>query len=351
MAEKWSRGRRFLNFYGPTETTIFSTWEIFEDAVLGLKGPTIGRPIRNLQIYVVDAQLKPVPIGVTGEILIGGAGLARGYVNRPAKTAEKFIPNPFSPGGPGARLYRTGDLARLRADGRVEFLGRADGQVKLRGFRIELGEVESTIGAYPGVVEVAVAIRGEGGTQSLAAYVVWEEGKKDLAGLREKVEGRLPEYMVPAAWTELPALPRNANGKVDRLVLRAMQIEQEVRAHVEPETPLERFLVDTWREVLRVERVGLHDNFLELGGNSISGAMLAYQIQATLGEELHAVVIFDAPTVAKLARLLAERFPDRVIRLWGEESLPESLRQELLELASLIDEADLEEMALQMEEG
>ncbi|HSJ76433.1 MAG TPA: phosphopantetheine-binding protein, partial [Gemmatimonadales bacterium] len=197
---------------------------------------------------------------------------------------------------------------------------------------------------------VAVAVRGEGPSQTLAAYIVWED-ESDLAGLRQRAESRLPDYMVPASWIELPALPRNANGKVDRLVLRAMQIEQEVRAHVEPETPLERFLVDTWREVLRVERVGLHDNFLELGGNSISGAMLAYQIQATLGEELHAVVIFDAPTVAKLARLLAERFPDRVIRLWGEESLPESLRRELLDLANLIDEADLEEMALQMEEG
>jgi amino acid adenylation domain-containing protein len=350
LAEKWSRGRRFLNFYGPTETTIFSTWEIFEDAVLGLKGPTIGRPIRNLQIHIVDPQLKPVPIGMTGEIMIGGVGLARGYVNRPAKTAEKWVPNPFAEGEPGSRLYRTGDLARLRADGRIEFLGRADGQVKLRGFRIELGEVESVIAAYPGVLEAAVAIRGESGSQSLAAYVVWEEGKKNLAGLREKVESRLPDYMVPSAWTELPALPRNANGKVDRLVLRAMQVEQEVRAHVEPETPLECFLVDTWRDVLRVDRVGLHDNFLELGGNSINGAMLAYQIQATLGEELHAVVIFDAPTVAKLARLLAERFPDRVVRIWGEESLPESLRRELLELADLLGDADLEEMALRLDQ-
>ncbi|HYU33923.1 MAG TPA: amino acid adenylation domain-containing protein [Thermoanaerobaculia bacterium] len=352
LAEKWSRGRRFLNFYGPTETTIFSTWEIFEDAVLGLKGPTIGRPLRNLQIHVVDGQLETVPIGVTGEIVIGGVGLARGYVNRPTKTAEKWLPNPFAE-EPGSRLYRTGDLARLRADGRIEFLGRADGQVKLRGFRIELGEVESTIGAYPGVREVAVDIRGDGAARSLAAYVVWEEGKKDLETLRETIESRLPDSMVPSAWTELPALPRNANGKLDRLVLRAMQIEQEVREHVEPVTPLERFLVDTWRDVLRVDRVGLHDNFLDLGGNSISGAMLAYQIQATLGEELHAVVIFDAPTVAKLARLLAERFPDLVIRIWGEESLPDSVCQEILELADLIAEGGLEalEGSLGQEDG
>jgi amino acid adenylation domain-containing protein len=344
LAEKWSRGRRFLNFYGPTETTIFSTFEIFEDAVLGLKAPTIGRPVRNLEVYVVDSLLQPVPIGVIGEIVIGGVGVSRGYVNRPDKTAAKFIPNPFAEGEPGARLYLTGDTARLRADGRIEYLGRADGQVKLRGFRIELGEIESTIAAWPGVLEVAVAVRGEGTAQKLAAYVVWEEGRtSELAGLRDKVESRLPEYMVPSSWIELPALPRNANGKVDRLVLRAMQDAQSEREHVDPETPLERFLVDLWREILRVDKLSLHDNFLEMGGNSISGAMMAYHIQETLGEELHAVAIFDAPTVAKLARLLGERYPDRVLGIWGEESLPESVRKELMEMVALMDESEVEE--------
>jgi hypothetical protein len=242
-------------------------------------------------------------------------------------------------------------MGRLRADGRIEYLGRADGQVKLRGQRIELGEIEAVLGADPGVREVAVAVRGERTAQRLAAYVVWKEGRTpDLEVLRQRAEKRLPESMVPTSWIELPALPRNASGKVDRLVLRAMQADEGEREHVEPETPLERFLVDTWREVLRVDKVSLHDNFLELGGNSISGAMLAYQIQATLGEELHAVVVFDAPTVARLARLLAERYPDRVIRIWGEESLPESLRQELLELAELIGDDEVEELGQESEQ-
>jgi len=351
MVQRWSRGRRLFNVYGPTETTVIVACEGFRDAVLGSKGPTMGRPLGNLEIHVVDPQLRPVPVGVIGEIAIGGAGVARGYYKRPGKTAEKLVPSPFAA---GARLYRTGDLARRRADGRIEFIGRADGQVKLRGFRVELGEVESVIAAYPGVHDVAVDVRGEGNARMLAAYVVWEaEAERDLAGLRRQVASRLPEYMVPASWIEIPELPRTANGKVDRLVLRAMQEERGEREHVDPETPLEQFLVDVWKEILRVDKVSLHDHFLELGGNSINGAMLAYQIQATLGEELHAVAIFDAPTVADLARLLAERYPDRVIRVWGEESLPESLRQELLALADLIDEADVEalERSLDHEDG
>ncbi|HVR96985.1 MAG TPA: amino acid adenylation domain-containing protein [Thermoanaerobaculia bacterium] len=336
LVARWSHGHRLLNCYGPTEATVFATVDAFEEEEIGLKAPPIGRPIGNLEAYVVDAWLRPVPPGVVGELAIGGAGVARGYLGRVAKTAEKFVPDPFAArrGEIGARLYRTGDLARVRPDGRIETLGRADGQVKLRGVRIELGEVESTLTAQPGVREAAVDVRGEGTAQRLAAYVVWEEGGQDsdLAGLRRRIAALLPESMVPASWIEVQALPRTANGKLDRLVLRALQDQSgEPERHEEPRTPLERFLVELWLDVLRLERLSIHDNFLELGGNSINGAMLAFHLQEALGENMHAVVIFDAPTVAELARFLAIRYPDKVMEIWGEESLPDSVREAILE--------------------
>jgi natural product biosynthesis luciferase-like monooxygenase protein/amino acid adenylation domain-containing protein len=348
LVERWSRGRRLLNCYGPTEATVFATVESFADQGPSVKSPPIGRPIGNLQVHLVDPLLRPVPLGVTGEIAIGGAGIARGYLVRPQKTAQRFVPDPFAAlrGEAGARLYLTGDLARRRHDGRIEYLGRADGQIKLRGVRIELGEIESLLRAQPGVWDVAVDVRGSAGdraNQVLAAAVVWEEDwpEKSLAVLQTALAARLPEAMIPAVWVELKALPRTANGKLDRLALRAMQDERTRREHVEPETPLERFLVDLFREVLHVDRVGLHDNFLELGGNSINGAMLAFHLQESMGEDIHAIIIFDAPTVAELAHFLAVRFPDKVMEAWGEESLPEGVHQALLEMVAGLDEEDL----------
>jgi acyl-coenzyme A synthetase/AMP-(fatty) acid ligase len=348
LVERWSRGRRLLNCYGPTEATVFATVAAFADEGPSVKNTPIGRPIGNLQVHLVDPLLRPVPLGVTGEIAIGGAGIARGYLGRPQKTAQRFVPDPFAAlrGEAGARLYLTGDLARRRHDGRIEYLGRADGQIKLRGVRIELGEIESLLRAQPGVWDVAVDVRGGAGdraNQVLAAAVVWEEDwpEKSLDSLQTALAARLPEAMIPAVWVELKALPRTANGKLDRLALRAMQDERTRREHVEPETPLERFLVDLFREVLHVDRVGLHDNFLELGGNSINGAMLAFHLQESMGEDIHAIIIFDAPTVAELAHFLAVRFPDKVMEAWGEESLPDSMRQAILEMVAGLDEEEL----------
>ena len=346
LVERWSRGRRLLNCYGPTEATVFATVAAFADQGPLAKSPPIGRPIGNLEVHLVDPVLRPVPLGVTGEIAIGGLGVARGYLGRPQKTAQRFVPAPFAAlrGEAGARLYLTGDLARRQHDGRIEYLGRADGQIKLRGVRIELGEIESLLRAQPGVWDVAVDVRGEKANQMLAAYVVWEEDwpDKDLTILQKALEARLPESMLPASWVELKALPRTANGKLDRLALRATQDERTRREHVEPETPLERHLVDLFREVLHVDRLGLHDNFLELGGNSISGAMLAFHLQEAIGEDIHAIIIFDAPTVAELSHFLAVRFPDRVMEVWGVESLPESVQQAILEMAAGLDDEGLE---------
>ncbi|HKH48933.1 MAG TPA: MupA/Atu3671 family FMN-dependent luciferase-like monooxygenase, partial [Thermoanaerobaculia bacterium] len=351
LVTRWSRGRRLVNCYGPTEAAIFAMVEIFEDQVQE-KIPPIGRPLASFDIHVLDRAMKPVPIGVIGEIAIGGIGVARGYLDRAQKTAQKFVPDPFAAakGEPGARLYLTGDLARYLRDGRIEFLGRDDGQMKLRGYRIELGEIETVIATCPGVKEAAVAVRGEGPNQMLVAYVVWEEGwpEREVAALRRRLQQQLPEYMVPAAWIELSGLPRTVNGKLDRLALRALQKDAEIIPHVDPETPLEKYLVDLWMEVLRLDKLSLHDNFLQVGGNSINAAMLAYRVQEVLEETLHAVLVFDAPTVADMARFLAERYPDRVIRIWGEESLPENLRGELLELAELIDEAGVEALELKL---
>ncbi|HEX3531463.1 MAG TPA: MupA/Atu3671 family FMN-dependent luciferase-like monooxygenase, partial [Thermoanaerobaculia bacterium] len=345
LVERWSRGRRLLNCYGPTEATVFATVGAFADQGPLAKSPPIGRPIGNLEVHLVDPVLRPVPLGVTGEIAIGGTGVARGYLGRPQKTAQRFVPDPFAAlrGEAGARLYLTGDLARRQHDGRIEYLGRADGQIKLRGVRIELGEIESLLRAQPGVLDVAVDVRGDKTNQVLAAAVVWEEDwpEKNIDLLQKALEARLPEAMIPATWVELKALPRTANGKLDRLALRAMQDERTRREHVEPETALERFLVDLFREVLHVDRVGLHNNFLELGGNSINGAMLAFHLQESLGEDIHAIIIFDAPTVAELAHFLAVRFPDKVMEAWGEESLPESVRQAILEMVAGMDEEEL----------
>jgi amino acid adenylation domain-containing protein len=347
LAARWSRDRHLLNCYGPTETAVFATCADLQDHDIEKPVP-IGRPLANLEAHVIDSSFKAVPIGVIGELAVGGAAVARGYLDRFEKTALKFVPDPFAAvkGEPGARLYLTGDLVKRLADGRIIYLGRGDGQVKLRGRRIELGEIETVVASCPGVKETAVDVRGEGENQMLAAYVVWEDGAdQDFIALRRKVESQLPHYMVPSSWIELRELPRSVNGKLDRLALRAKQQEMEEVPHVDPETPLERYLVDLWREVLRLDKLSLHDNFLEIGGNSINGAMLAYRLQEVLEETMHAIVIFDAPTVADMAHFLAVRYPDKVTRLWGEESLPDSVRAAMLEFEGM-EEGDLEEMEM-----
>ncbi|HZF07472.1 MAG TPA: thioesterase domain-containing protein, partial [Thermoanaerobaculia bacterium] len=267
---------------------------------------------------VVDPDLRPQPIGVPGELHVGGAGLAQGYLGRPELTAERFVPDPFA-GAPGARLYRSGDLARRLPDGDLEYLGRIDHQVKIRGFRIELGEIEAALASHPGVREAVVLARED----RLAAYVVPTPGESlDPAGLRAYLAARLPEPMLPSAFVFLDALPLTVNGKVDRRALPAPEAGAvAARSRVAPRTPLERFLAGQLRAVLGLgeeREVSIEDDFFALGGTSISGAIFVHRLQEALGEIVHVVTIFDHPTVAALAAYVRAEHPVAARRLWGE---------------------------------
>ena len=266
--------------------------------------PSIGRPIANARVYLLDRHLEPVPAGVPGELWLAGRGLARGYLGAPELTAERFLPDPF--GGPGERLYRTGDLARHRPDGDLDFLGRADQQVKIRGFRVEPGEVEAVLASHPAVEAAAVVAReASPGDSRLVAYVVARQGDPEplLPELRRFLAERLPGYMVPAALVPLAALPLTANGKVDRQALPAPGWTAAVD-FVAPRTPLEDLLAGIWAELLGVSRVGVDDNFFALGGHSLLATRLAARVRAALGVELPLARLFAAPTVAGLAREL-----------------------------------------------
>ncbi|HEX7314138.1 MAG TPA: amino acid adenylation domain-containing protein [Pyrinomonadaceae bacterium] len=313
-------GAELHNLYGPTEAAVDVTaWHCRRDAE-GTAVP-IGRPIANIRTYVLDEHLNPVPVGVAGELHLGGVGLARGYLNRPGLTAEKFIPDPFSP-EPGARLYKTGDLARHLPGGELEYLGRIDQQVKLRGFRVEPGEIESVINEHPSVRECVVVLSEEGGDRRLVAYVVGGAGSRPEAGeLRAHLCARLPEYMVPADFVMLDALPLSPNGKVERVALPAPGAARADARHeyVAPRTPTEAALAEMWAEILRVERVGVTDNFFELGGDSIKGAVFINRLQDRLGEIVHVITIFNGPTVGQLAAYLDEQYGGAVRRLTTDE--------------------------------
>jgi acyl-coenzyme A synthetase/AMP-(fatty) acid ligase len=270
---KWAPETRLINEYGPTETVVgCCVHEVRPGDDLPGGVVPIGRPILNTRLYVLDGQMEPVPVGVPGELYVGGVGVARGYWNRPGVTAERFVPDPFS-GAVGARLYRTGDVARYRPDGTLECLGRTDHQVKIRGFRVELGEVEAVLGEHAAVREAVAAVHDEGtGQRQLVGYVVAEaESTLAVGDLRAYMQARVPDYMVPAVFVELAALPLTPNGKVDR---RALPAPDERRlgpdsAYEAPRTGSEEILAQLWADVLGVERVGVHDNFFELGGDSI----------------------------------------------------------------------------------
>ena len=256
---------RFYNVYGPTECTVDATVR-----EVGASGPpaAIGGPLPNVTSYVLDPALLPVPVGVAGELYVGGAGLARGYLGRPGQTAERFVPDPFG-GHAGARLYRTGDRVRWLADGTLEYLGRLDVQVKVRGFRIELGEIEARLLEHPDVREAVVVAREDApGEKRLVAYVAG--GAPDAETLRAHLAGRLPEYMVPAAFVRLDALPLTPNGKVDRKALPAPEGDAfATRGYEPPEGDTEEALAEIWAELLGVQRVGRNDHFFELGGHSL----------------------------------------------------------------------------------
>ncbi len=303
--ERLSPETRILNHYGPTETTVGVLTFPVERGLRKEGAPIVplGRPLPNTRIYLLDGKLSPTPIGVPGEVFIGGAGVARGYLNRPELTAERFLPDPFAAGG--GRMYRTGDRARALADGTLVFLGRIDFQVKVRGFRIELGEVESVLVKHPAVAEaLTLAREDQPGDRRLVAYVVPARGERapSSADLRTFLKERLPEYMVPSAFVLLDRLPLTPNGKVDRAALPAPEASTGASAlRAELRGPVEEALAGIFAEVLKITAIGAHDDFFERGGHSLLATQVISRIRRAFGVELPLRTVFEAPTVAALA--------------------------------------------------
>ncbi|UFP96150.1 non-ribosomal peptide synthetase [Gloeobacter morelensis] len=322
-----SAGRcQLINGYGPTENTTFSCCHPLE---LG-RGTPIGRPIGGTEAYILDSNGQPVPVGVAGELYLGGIGLARGYLNRAGLTAEKFVPHPYSE-RPGARLYRSGDLARFRVDGVIEYLGRTDDQVKIRGHRVEPGEVESVLSGHAGVRSCAVIARTDGkqGEKYLVAYVV-SRGEAFLESeLRAWLHNRLPSYMLPSAYVFLAELPLNINGKLDRHALPAPDAARPEAGtdFVAPRTAAEQVMAGIWLEVLGIERVGIHDNFFELGGHSLRATQVVSRIRAAFQIELPLRDVFQTPTIAGLLDTLALQ--------WGDRAVLEAVAQTFVEVQQL----------------
>ncbi|NEQ75872.1 MAG: amino acid adenylation domain-containing protein [Okeania sp. SIO2C9] len=296
---------RLQNQYGPSESHVVSAYTVPEDIASCAKLPPIGRPIANAELYILSRELQPVPIGVSGELYIGGRALANGYLNREELTGEKFIPHPWKKEGE-ERLYKTGDLGRYQADGNIEFLGRIDQQVKVRGYRIETGEIEAVINLYPGVKEVVVVAREDNpGDKRLVAYFVSKEKSFDTSKLRQFLQDKFPEYMVPSAFVILDAIPLNSNGKVDRNALpKPERTLLQAEEFVAPRTPIENTLALIWQDILNIKQVSIQDNFFDLGGHSILAVRLMANIEKYFGKNLPLVTLFKAPTIEQLANIL-----------------------------------------------
>jgi amino acid adenylation domain-containing protein len=336
---------RLHNLYGPTEATVASTaWTGSANSVdAELNIIPIGRPIANTRIYILDGAGEPVPVGVTGELYIGGAGVARGYLNRPELTAERFVADPFAQ-EPGARIYKTGDLGRWRADGTIEFLGRNDFQVKIRGFRIELGEIEARLREHAGVREAVVMAReDEPGDKRLVAYYTASQASEEVSveGLRAHLLTKLPEYMVPSGWVQLDALPLTPNGKLDRKALPPPPAHCYAgRRYEEPQGELESQIAQIWGEILKRDRVGRHDNFFELGGHSLLAVRMTSRLQQVSGRKVEIRQLFAHPVLRDLAGALGEaaRAEQEVIpRVDRSGALPLSFAQQRLWFRSQLD--------------
>jgi len=309
---------QIINGYGPTECTTFTCcYRLPHQLDEQLSSIPIGRPIANTQVYVLDGRLNSTPIGVAGQLYVGGPGLARGYRAHPDLTAELFVPNPFS-NEPGARLYCTGDIVRYLPDGRLEFLGRNDHQVKVRGFRVELGEVETALTAHPEVSTAVVTIHHDASGATLLGYVIaGANGRPDERELRDLVKSRLPDYMVPALFIWLDALPLTPNGKIDRLALPLPERASREQPYVAARTHVEEMLVDIWSAVLNVDKVGLNEDFFELGGHSLLATQLISRVRESFQIELPLRSLFESPTVAELAEKV-----EKVLRTGLKQDVP-----------------------------
>jgi acyl-coenzyme A synthetase/AMP-(fatty) acid ligase len=298
---------RLFNEYGPSETTGASSTYEFSHQEDFKHSPPIGKPNLNEKIFILDKHHSPVPIGVTGEIYIGGKGLSRGYLNRPKLTSRNFIPNPFS-NNEGRRLYKTGDMARYLPDGNIEFIGRVDYQIKMRGYRIELGEIEATLTSCDHVESAVVSLfEPIDGNKILAAYVVVSNDKTVTAlNLQKYLQNKLPEFMIPTSYTIMESFPLTPNGKINRLGFPPPDLsrpELEVPL-VEPNSTLEKVLISIWKEVLNLDEIGVHDNFFDLGGHSLLVTQVISRINQTSSSPITIRDFFDAPTIAELASII-----------------------------------------------
>ena len=304
LVASWAMGRRFLNAYGPTEATVCATTMLCSP---GMYHPPIGHPIENVQVYLLNASLQLTPVGVAGELYIGGSGLARGYLHRPDITARSFIPHPFS-NLKGARLYKTGDMARYRYDGTLEFLGRVDHQVKVRGFRIELDEIEATLALHPAVRETVVIVREDTPSDKrIVAYIVLKgDMTLSVSEAYAFLKERLPDYLIPSTFVQMPALPLNPHGKMDRQALPAPENSRPAldAEYAAPRTRSERIIAEIWQEVLQIEKVGLDDNFFELGGHSLIMAEMRIKLCELLDTDITIVDLFAYPTINALTEYL-----------------------------------------------
>jgi acyl-coenzyme A synthetase/AMP-(fatty) acid ligase/acyl carrier protein len=341
LRERVEAWRRFdiplINAYGLTEVAVTSIiYTLSSDRELN-EWPQfpIGRPISNTEVYIVDAEMQPLPAGVIGDLYVGGTGLGRGYHNRPDLTAERFIPHPFSD-EPGARLYRTGDLARYLPDSKIENIGRRDFQVKIRGFRIELGEIEAALAQYNGVSEcVVISADGHMGDRRLIAYLAAaDDNRPTPAQLRAYLMDKLPDYMVPSVFVFMDALPLSANGKLDRKALPAVSHSRLELGHeyVAAESPTELELARLWSITLGLETIGIHDNFFEVGGHSLLATQLVSNIRETFDIELPLRAIFETPTIARLAGTIDALRPEH-------EAVEQDLARILESLENLSEEA------------